>query len=88
MNPPKTQRKGLEMTPNYASENYINRIQADWQKAAKEAVEVEFIRGTYYGKCSELAALRLANHYGNPGKTRAYYSDNRKTWFFCLDVSV
>lgn len=71
--------------------NQIERVQNDWTSIAKENVRVEFISGTFYGFCSELAALRLAVKYTKSladGTAKADYSENLKSWFFRLETSL
>lgn len=74
----------MEITANFAK-----RIKADWQEMAKEAIDLQVISGTPYAFCSEIAALRIANKYPKQifeGKAKAAYSENRKTWFFRLEI--
>lgn len=74
------------MTP---TEKQILSLQDDWRIIAKEDVKVEFISGTYYGFCSELAALRLEHKYGtSSGKVAAGYSANLKSYYFKLETNL
>jgi hypothetical protein len=70
--------------------NYTRRVAAEWSGlAGGEPVEVEYVKGTFYGYTTELGALRLFHRYNrkvrNTG-TRADYSANLQTWFFALDT--
>ena len=72
----------------YLTINQIKSIAKDWSLISKETVEVEYVKGTLYGYCTELAALRLAYKYrGDITKSRAFYSENLKTWVFALDIN-
>jgi hypothetical protein len=62
------------------------RVARDYSQIAGEQVTVEQIKGTLYVFCSELGALRLFHKM--PTKGRAAYSENLKTWFFSLDLSM
>jgi len=58
---------------------------------AREPVEMEKIRGTYYALGSELACLRIFAKYQANGtvhnpKARVGYSANKQRWFFALDT--
>lgn len=66
----------------------LARPAADWTEIAKEAVVVEQIKGTFYGFCSELAALRLFYKYKSIEKTRVAYSEGQKSWFFSLETNL
>lgn len=70
------------------TEQQISRLKSLWEGYAKETVKVEEIGGTFYGFCSELAALRIYYYYrhGNPEYIKAAYSENLKTWFFRLEA--
>jgi len=71
------------------TESMIKRAKNDFAYIAKEAVEVEHIKGTLYVFGSELATLRLFRKYNTAKrneKTRQAYSPNLKTWYFSLDV--
>lgn len=68
---------------------FEKRIKADWQGFAKEEIDVQVISGTPYAFCSEIAALRIASKYPKQvfdGTAKAAFSENRKTWFFRLEI--
>lgn len=68
---------------------FEKRLKSDWQKMAKEAIDLQIISGTPYAFCSELAALRIANKYPKQvfeGTAKAAFSENLKTWFFRLEL--
>ncbi len=69
------------------TDSLVQRTQLDWRNIAGEYVSVEPIGNTMYGFCSELAALRLFHKYKIiDGRAKADYSENRKSWFFRLEV--
>ena len=71
------------------TENQIKRLKADWEKIAKETLEVEYINGTFYATGSELATLRLYKQYTlvtKNEKVRQDYSSNLKAYLFSLDI--
>lgn len=77
------------MNERLKDEIYANRTKSDWQYICREPVRVERINDVYYGYASELAVLRLLNHYHNHGSfknTRVLYSENLQTWVFELDM--
>jgi hypothetical protein len=61
------------------------RTQQDWEEIAGEGVDVESVKGTIYGYCSELGALRLEHRY-KATNARAGYSKNLGTWYFSLQL--
>jgi hypothetical protein len=69
------------------TENQLLRTQRDWEEIAGEGVDIEHIKGTIYGYCSELGALRLEHRYKAPN-ARAGYSQSLKTWYFSLQMKV
>lgn len=74
-----------------ATSNQVKRLRSDWERIAKEGVEVEEIKGSFYGFGSELATLRLLKKYTANGQTankkvRADYSKGRNKFFFVLDT--
>jgi hypothetical protein len=73
---------------DYGSENSINKVQNDWKNIAKEPVDVEYIKGAYFGFCSELAAYRLLAKYGyeSASKGKTGIGKGGKGWFFKLEV--
>jgi hypothetical protein len=60
------------------------RASQTFSQIAGESVAVEEIKGTLYGYCTELGALRLFHKYNSP-KARAAYSQNLQTWYFSLE---
>lgn len=77
------------------TEAQLRRIQSDWSRIAGEDVAVEEIKGTIYGYCSELGALRLLkkNAVGPKsaiaeGRAKADFSKNMNTWFFRLETGL
>lgn len=69
----------------------LERIEKDWARfAGGEAIEVEEIRGAFYGFTSELGALRLYQKFVQSGaptdRIRADYSKNLGSWFFRIEV--
>ncbi len=72
----------IAITPN------VGRVKKDWMDIAKEFVEVEYIQGTFYGYCSELAALRLEHKYRDCKRAKADYSENLQTWYFRLETNL
>ncbi len=73
------------MEIEWGSENNLKKVKDDWVKVTKEPIEVEYIKGAYYGYGSELAVLRLYKYYN--GKQRMGYSPNLNTWYFELELS-
>lgn len=74
---------------NIPTENQIKRVKNDWEKIAKETIEIEYCNGTFYGYGSELATLRIYKEYTlitKSEKVRQEYSKNLKTYFFALDI--
>jgi len=67
------------------STSSLNRVQRDWERVAKEPMELEWIKGALYGFGSELAVLRLFHHYRRSPNARAQYSGNRRSWVFSLE---
>ena len=64
----------------------MEKVKAEFEKHSKEALKIELIDDCFYVFGTELACLRLAYAYRRSGdKARAQYSENLKTWFFCLD---
>lgn len=74
---------------NTPTTSQLERTKQDWMLIANEGVSVEFVKGTIYGFCSELAALRLAYKYRHSGdKAAAGYSENVKSWYFRLETNL
>lgn len=70
----------------YNTPEYLRRITLEWTKVTKEEkIEVEILAGVRYAFGSELACLRLAYGYRGATNIRMGYSENRQTWYFCLE---
>ena len=63
----------------------LRRTQQDWEQIAGETIDIEVNKGTIYGYCSELGALRLEHRY-KAANVRAAYSKSLRTWYFALDL--
>jgi hypothetical protein len=64
--------------------NQLHRLQQDWERIAGCPVDMEYIKGAYYGFCNELGALRLEHKY-KASNARAAFSKNHNSWFFSLE---
>jgi hypothetical protein len=65
----------------------LKRAKAEFEKHAKEALEVKELGGAVYAFGSEIACLRLFYVYRNSGKrANAGFSQNLKTWYFSLET--
>lgn len=64
------------------------RTSREFSQIAGVPVTCEQIKGTMYGYCSELGALRLFHKYSNPKKCRAAYSENLRTWYFSIELEA
>jgi hypothetical protein len=65
----------------------LNRAKAEFEKHAKETIEVQELGGTLYAYASELACLRLFYVYRHcDDRAQAGYSFNMKTWYFRLET--
>lgn len=65
----------------------LNRAKTEFEKYAKETLEVRDIGGSVYAFGSELACLRLFYVYRNCGdRANSGFSDNLKTWYFRLET--
>jgi len=65
----------------------LNRAKTEFDKHAKETLEVRDIGGAIYAFGSELACLRLFYVYRNSGdRANSGFSDNLKTWYFRLET--
>lgn len=64
----------------------FERLKNDWERVAKEKLEIEQVDSTIYAFGSELACLRLYHHYEGNKDTKAAYSQNLKTWYFRLEM--
>lgn len=66
-------------------EEYLSRL---WSRKADEAVTVEIVAGGAYALASELVCLRLEHQFKHEGdRVNVGYSENLKTWFFCMEVN-
>lgn len=65
------------------TEQQIKRTQAEYSRIAGENVSLEVIGGAIYAFGSELATLRL---FRKMPKMRQGYSENMKTFFFCVEL--
>lgn len=68
--------------------NQIEKVKKDWEKIAKEEIDVQLIRSTFYCFCSELASLRLLKAYRNTEKADCGHSDNLKSFYFSLETNL
>ncbi len=68
--------------------NDIQRVKTNWENISKEVVKVEFISGTLYGYCTELASLRLLKAYRGTDKSDCGYSENLETHYFRLETDL
>ena len=65
----------------------LNRAKAEFEKHAKETLELKELGGAIYAFGSELACLRLFYKYKNCGdRANSGFSDNLKTWYFRLET--
>lgn len=68
---------------------YLLRAKAEFEKHSKESMEVINNYGTFYAFGSELACLRLFlayNKVARNGLTRIGFNDERKSFYFSLEV--
>lgn len=64
----------------------LNRAKTEFEKIAKEEIQVENICGTYYTFGTELACHRLFYAYRNSlPKIDVNFSKNRNSWYFRLE---
>lgn len=67
----------------------IERVRSDWvEMAGGEPVVVEYVKGAFYGFCSELAAYRIERKYNCRPKCQAGYSQNMGTWYVRLETNL
>lgn len=65
----------------------MNMAKTEFEKHAKELLEVKQLGGAIYAFGTELACLRLMNVYRNCGDRAASgFSENLKTWYFRLET--
>jgi hypothetical protein len=67
------------------TETQLRRVQKDWEDIAGESIQIEYIKGSIIGLCSELGVLRLEHKY-KVSKARAGYSQNLGSWYFELEL--
>ena len=65
------------------TQQQLDRLKTDWEKLAKEPVEIRYVGGTFYAFGSELAMLRLcyAYRYSDKDKVAFGFSKNMEAWF-------
>lgn len=78
--------KYCSLSESDPTEKQLSNLTSGWSKLAGEKVTIEWIKGTYYGYCSELGCLKLEHDYNNRPKAEASYSKPKKTWFFRLEA--
>jgi hypothetical protein len=67
----------------------VAKAKAEFEKHAKEELNVEDIGGTLYAFGSELATLRLFKAYAGSGeRAKQGYSKNVNSFFFRLEPNV
>jgi len=67
----------------------IERLRRDWVEfAGFEPVLIEYIKGTFYGHCSEVAAYRIERKYNCRPKCEASYSEHLGTWYVRLETNL
>jgi hypothetical protein len=65
----------------------LNRTKTEFEKHAKEILELKDLGGAVYAFGSELACLRLFYAYRHCGDRAASgFSENMKTWYFRLET--
>jgi hypothetical protein len=65
----------------------LNRAKTEFEKHAKETLELKELGGALYAFGSELACLRLAKAYRFCGDLAASgFSENMKSWYFRLET--
>jgi hypothetical protein len=67
------------------SNDQMARTKKEFEKIAKEELNVSFIDGSFIAKGSELACLRLERAYKTK-RARAMYAPNLTSWVFILDI--
>lgn len=74
------------------SNRLAKKLKDQWKKIAGEPVEIEAIKGSFYGYCSELGTYRLFMKYTNKGKNNPNnkfdvgYSSNLKKYYFRMET--
>lgn len=65
----------------------LKRAKTEFEKHAKEALELKELGGALYAFGSELACLRLFYKYRHCGdRAKTGFSANLNTWFFRLET--
>ncbi len=64
----------------------LKRAKADFEKYAKEELELKELGGAVYAFGSELACLRLFYVYRNSNRADSGFSENLKSWYFRLET--
>lgn len=65
----------------------LNRAKTEFEKYAKETLELKELGGSMYAFGSELACLRLFHSYRYCGDSAAFdFSENLKSWYFRLET--
>jgi len=65
----------------------LNRTKTEFEKYAKETLELKELSGAIYALGSELACLRLFYTYRNCGdRAVTGFSENLKSWYFRLET--
>jgi hypothetical protein len=65
----------------------LNRAKNEFEKHAKETLELKELGGAIYAFGSELACLRLFYVYRNCGdRVASGFSENLKSWYFRLET--
>lgn len=65
----------------------LNRAKTEFEKYAKETLELKELSGAIYAFGSELACLRLFYVYRNCGdRANSGFSENLKSWYFRLET--
>jgi hypothetical protein len=65
----------------------LNRAKTEFEKHAKETLELKDLAGAVYALGSELACLRLFYVYRHCGdRAVTGFSENLKSWYFRLET--
>jgi hypothetical protein len=65
----------------------LNRTKTEFEKHAKETLELKELGGAIYAFGSELACLRLGHVYRYCGERASVgFSENMKSWYFRLET--
>lgn len=64
----------------------LERTKTEFERHAKEILEIKELGGAVYAFGSELAVLRLFHNYYYCGdRAKSGFSENLKTWYFRLE---